>query len=186
MAKGLGLTKLWDLSVSFQSFRAPSAPFSPEEEMLPLRCWPTAMVSASYGGQQCLVSVQAALSSSEALSELKQTETAGVTLASDMAAGAQSSLWAHEQCVCPFNIVFAINEAIGNIYGALLGSCSVSSWLKPSPCVQLAQSPGVPRVQELIGTGEGRELRPDKQALFVSPWLLPRNWKDTSAHRLQT
>lgn len=150
------------------------------------------MLAHSYG--QCLlrwpavssVCFRAALSSSEALSELKQTETAGVTLASDMATGAQSSLWAHEQCVCPFNIVFAINEAIGNIYGALLGSCSVSSWLKPSPCVQLAQSPGVPRVQELIRTGEGRELRPDKQALFVSPWLLPRNWKDTSAHPLQT
>lgn len=101
---------------------------------------PTAMVSApsmasSVQGNVCF---RAVLSSSGALSELKQTETAGVTLASYMAAGAKSSLWAHEQCVCPFNIVVAVNEAIGNISGALLGSCSVSSWLKPSPCVQLA------------------------------------------------
>lgn len=145
---------------------------------------PTAMVSASSDGQQCPVEClfQGCAVFFRGTVRTKANRNSWCNTCILHGSGGQSSLWAHEQCVCPFNIVFAINEAIGNIYGALLGSCSVSSWLKPSPCVQLAQSPSVPRVQELIGTGEGRELRADKQALFVSPWLLPRNWKDTSAH----
>lgn len=123
----------------FPELQSTPPPTSPEE-ILPLRAAPQLwsvppQMASSVQGNVCF---RAVLSSSGALSELKQAETAGVTLASYMAAGAKSSLWAHEQCVCPFNIVFAVNEAIGNIYGALLGSCSVSSWLKPSPCVQLA------------------------------------------------
>lgn len=55
-----------------------------------------------------------------------------------------------------------------------------SNWLKPIPCV--------PGVQELIGMGEGRELRVDIQVwllevpLLVSPQHLPRNWKATLVH----
>lgn len=183
MAKGLSLTEIWDLSATVS--RASEHPLPP---LLQRRCclselphsygqcllrWPAVSSGMSVSGLCCLL---------QGHCQTKANRNSWCNTCILHGSGGQSSLWAHEQCVCPFNIVFAINEAIGNIYGALLGSCSVSSWLKPSPCVQLAQSPSVPRVQELIGTGEGRELRADKQALFVSPWLLPRNWKDTSAH----
>lgn len=120
--------------------------------LLPLWSVPPEVASSD----QWNVRLRAALSSSV---KRKQTETAGVTFASDVAAQGQSSLWAHEELrLCPFNLVFAIHEAIGSIYGALLGSCSVSSWLKPSP-----RGAG----GGLIGTEEERKLRPDKQV-----WLL--------------